>query len=579
MTVSMPAKQRVEPLVDLHGRSAWSVLPPLLLGFFMIMVDTTIVNIAVPTLKTTFDASYIAVGWVSSAYLLSFAVLLLLAGRLGDRYGPKPLFAWGLVVFTAASAWCGFSGTIGWLIAARAVQGVGAALMTPQTMAMITRVFPTKGRGAAMGLWGATAGVATIAGPLLGGVLIETLGWEWIFFINVPVGAVALYYTATRLPRLQTNKRYFDLVGVALSVVGLTLFVFGLQEGETYAWGTIAGPLTVWSIIAAGVVVLTGFVLWQHRLGERALLPLRLFRSRNFTLANACGIAVMFAMVGVFFPLTIYVQSIMGLSPLRAALLTLPSSVVSGVIAPVAGRLVDRMPAKWIIAVGFGALAGAVFWLSVIVTPGVQEWEFIGPMAVFGLGTACVFSPTATLASSSLDQRTAGAGAGAYNTLRQTGGVLGSAAIVAALTMRLAREIPAAAQQTAASLPEQLRAPFIQGMDRAAAAGVKGGGMAPPVPAGTPADVTEQLGAAARQAVDQGFAHAVGQTLLLVVTVLVVGLIAALALRVSHDHTRQGDGEAGAAGGGETPAGAGGETPAGGTGPAGAAAAGGVRAD
>ena len=169
---------RVVPLVDLHGRSAWSILPPLILGFFMIMVDTTIVNIAVPTLQTELDASLVAVGWVNSAYLLSYAVLLLLAGRLGDRYGPKPVFVVGLAVFTLASAWCGLSGSIGMLVAARVVQGVGAALMTPQTMAMITRVFPPRQRGAAMGLWGATAGVATIAGPLLGGLFVESWGWS-----------------------------------------------------------------------------------------------------------------------------------------------------------------------------------------------------------------------------------------------------------------------------------------------------------------------------------------------------------------------------------------------------------------
>src|SRR4051794_34067596 len=171
-------------LVDLHGRSPWSILPPLCLGFFMIMLDTTIVNVAVPTLMRELDADVVAVGWVNSAYLLSFAVLLLVTGRLGDRFGPRPMFVAGLIVFTLTSLACGLAPNIGVLIGARALQGIGAALMTPQTMSMITRVFPAAKRGAAMGVWGATAGVATIAGPVLGGALVESWGWEWIFFVN-----------------------------------------------------------------------------------------------------------------------------------------------------------------------------------------------------------------------------------------------------------------------------------------------------------------------------------------------------------------------------------------------------------
>jgi len=519
----------VVPLVDLHGRSAWSILPPLILGFFMIMVDTTIVNIAVPTLQTELDASLVAVGWVNSAYLLSYAVLLLLAGRLGDRYGPKPVFVVGLLVFTLASAWCGLSGSIGMLVAARVVQGVGAALMTPQTMAMITRVFPPRQRGAAMGLWGATAGVATIAGPLLGGVCVESWGWEWIFFVNVPVGVVALWLALTRLPRLATHKRAFDVLGVVLSVVGLFAVVFGLQEGGTYHWGTIVGPVTVWGVIGLGLLVLVGFVLWQRRLGDAALLPLRLFRSRNFSLANVAGMSVSFAMIGIFFPLTIYLQSILGLSPLHAALVNLPGSLVSGIVAPLAGRLSDRVPPKWVVATGFGVLAVAIGWLAAVVGPGASVVTIVVPMTLFGVGTGCVFSPLANLATSGLDQRTAGAGAGAFNTTRQVGGVIGSAAIVATLTARLAVTLPAAAQDAAASLPEQLRAQFVDGFARAGGS-LQGGRDGFQVPAGVPDDVARQLSDAATTALHQGFATAVGQTLALTAAVLVLGFVSSVVM-------------------------------------------------
>ncbi|BDZ40975.1 hypothetical protein GCM10025865_02740 [Paraoerskovia sediminicola] len=294
--------------------------------------------------------------------------------------------------------------------------------MTPQTMSMITRVFPPRQRGAALGLWGATAGVATIAGPLLGGVFVETLGWEWIFYVNIPVGVVALWLSVTRLPALRSSQTArLDGLGVVLSVAGLGLLIFGIQEGETFDWGHIWGPFSVWGVVGAGAALLVGFALWQRRLGSSALLPLRLFRSRNFSLANVDGMAVSFAMIGIFFPLTIFLQSILGLTPIQAALINLPSSLVSGVVAPFAGRLSDRVPAKWVVAFGFAAIAGAVVWLDLIIAPDVSAWVFVWPMVLFGLGTGCVFSPLSNLATSGLDHRTAGAGAGAFNTFRQVG--------------------------------------------------------------------------------------------------------------------------------------------------------------
>jgi EmrB/QacA subfamily drug resistance transporter len=532
----------VTPLVDLHGRSAWSVLPPLILGFFMIMVDTTIVNIAIPTLTRTFSASLIEVGWVNSAYLLSYAVLMLLAGRLGDRYGPKAVFVAGLVVFTAFSFLCGFSGNIGdapqigWLIAFRALQGVGAALMTPQTMSMITRVFPAAQRGAALGLWGATAGVATIAGPLLGGIFVETVGWEWIFYVNIPVGVVALWFAFARLPHLPSHGTTLDPWGVVLSVVGLAAVVFGLQEGANFDWGHIWGPLTVWSTVGFGLVVLGVFVWWQRRQGARALLPLRLFHHRNFSLANVDGMVVTFAMIGIFFPLTIYLQSILGLTPIQAALVMVPGSLVSGVVAPFAGRLSDRVPGKWVVAAGFAAIAGSVVWIAAVVDPDLSPWVLLWPMALFGVGTGLTFSPLSNLATSGLDASTAGAGAGAFNTNRQVGGVIGSAAIVATLSSRLGVTVPAAAQEVATGLPEQYRQPFVDGIT--AASGDLGSTSvgAIPLPDGVPDAVAQQVGAAAQQAFFAGFADACTQTLLVVGAVLVLGIVCAAFMSPAPQH-------------------------------------------
>ncbi|MBD8059674.1 MFS transporter [Cellulomonas sp. JH27-2] len=531
----MTTEQR-PALVDLSGRSPWSILPPLCLGFFMIMLDTTIVNVAVPTLMTELHADVTSVGWVNSAYLLTFAVLLLVTGRLGDKYGPRPVFVVGLVLFTLASLACGLAPSVGWLIAARAVQGVGGALMTPQTMSMITRVFPPMKRGAAMGVWGAVAGVATITGPVLGGLLVP-IGWEWIFFVNIPIGVVALFYALRNLPKLPTAERRIDGIGVALSVIGMFLFVFGLQEGSTYDWGTIAGPITVWSVIGAGVVVLVGFVLWQRHLGADALMPLTLFHSRNFSMANIAGFAVTFAMTGIFFPFTIFLQTGLGLSPLRSALVGAGGSVLSGIVAPFAGRLSDKIPGKWIVATGFAILTVVVFALHELIEPDADVWKLVVVMCFFGIGTGFLFSPLANLATSGLDHRNAGAGAGAFNTNRQIGGVVGSAAIIALFTSRLGIEIPNAAQSAAQSLPEALRQPFVQAfahVDQDALAGGSSGAFTPPK--GVPQETVAQFQDAAAQAVHSGLATAVSQTMLLTVVVLAIGLVSALAMKGIRPH-------------------------------------------
>ena len=311
----------------------WPALWALVLGFFMILVDSTIVSIANPAILRDLQTDITAVIWVTSAYLLSYAVPLLITGRLGDRFGPKRIYLIGLVVFTLASLWCGFSGDIGMLIAARAVQGLGAALMTPQTMSVITRVFAPDKRGAAMGLWGAVAGVATLVGPILGGFLVDGLGWEWIFFVNVPVGIVAFVLAWRLVPDLETKAHSFDWLGVVLSALGLFLLVFGIQEGETFDWGQIVGPISVWGLIVSGALVLVAFVVWQRFNRKEPLLPLGLFRDRNFTVANL-GISVLgLAIVSMPLPIAFYFQTARALEPTQAALMLVPMAVVSGVMA------------------------------------------------------------------------------------------------------------------------------------------------------------------------------------------------------------------------------------------------------
>lgn len=446
----------------------WPALWALVIGFFMILIDTTIVSVANPKIMEGLHTDINSVIWVTSAYLLAYAVPLLITGRLGDRFGPKNLYLAGLVLFTLASAWCGLSGDIGQLILARVFQGLGAAMMTPQTMAVITRIFPPDRRGQAMGLWGATAGVATLVGPVLGGVLVDSLGWEWIFFINVPVGVVAFVMAYRLVPRLETHAHRFDIPGVVLSAIGMFLLVFGLQEGESYDWGPIVGPISVWGLIVAGVVVLAIFVGWQaiNKKGE-PLLPLGLFRDRNFSLANGAISAVGFTVTSMSLPLVFYFQLVLGLTPTESAFMLIPMAVISAGLAQPVGRLVDRVNPRYIAVVGALCLAASLAWYSVLLTPDAEIVWLLLPSALMGVANSCVWAPISTTATRNLPQSQAGAGSGVYNTTRQVGSVLGSAAVGALMQVRLTAELPGAASGSAefsGALPEFLHEGFSNAM-------------------------------------------------------------------------------------------------------------------
>ncbi|TFV95162.1 DHA2 family efflux MFS transporter permease subunit [Leifsonia flava] len=420
----------------------WPALWALVIGFFMILVDSTIVSIANPTIMRELDTDITAVLWVTSAYLLAYAVPLLITGRLGDRFGPKRIYLIGLVVFTLASLWCGLSDSIEMLILARVVQGLGAALMTPQTMAVITRIFAPDKRGTAMGLWGAVSGIATLVGPIAGGLLVDSLGWEWVFFVNVPVGVVGFILAWRLVPNLTTHSHKFDWLGVVLSAVGLFLVIFGIQEGSTYDWGTIAGPITVWGLIIAGVIVLVAFVVWQHFNRAEPLLPLGLFRDRNFSLANVGITLTGLAVVAMPLPLAFYYQIARGLEPTQAALMLLPMALVVLFMAPIVGRLTDKVDPKWIAFTGFTIIALALSWMALIITPAIDLWILLIPAAFLGLGMSGIWAPLASTATRNLPPRLAGAGSGVYNMTRQVGSVFGSAAIAALLNARLVANLP-----------------------------------------------------------------------------------------------------------------------------------------
>lgn len=418
-------------------RSPWPAMGALVLGFFMILVDTTIVSVATPAIMTELDAGVNEVVWVTSSYLLAYAVPLLITGRLGDRIGPKWVYLAGLVVFTLSSIWCGLSGGIEMLIIARVFQGLGASMMTPQTMAVITRTFPPQNRGRAMSLWGAVAGVAGLAGPILGGFLVGGPGWEWIFYINIPVGVIGFVLAWRLVPDLETHSHRFDLPGVLLSAAGMFALVFGIQEGEAFGW-----PGWVLALIGGGILIMVAFVIWQHLGRGEPLVPLRLFADRNFSLANIAIFTVGLMIIAQSLPLMLYAQTVRGWSPTQAALLTIPTAICGILLAPIVGRLVDRRHPRYL--AGFGLLADAValFWLSRVMTTDAAVWQLILPITLLGIGTAFTFGPLGTSANRNLPMAHAGAGSGVYNSTRQVGSVLGSAAIAALMEARLEVWLP-----------------------------------------------------------------------------------------------------------------------------------------
>jgi EmrB/QacA subfamily drug resistance transporter len=457
MAQQTPTRDSIPPDVR-----PWPALFALCLGFFMILVDTTIVTVATPAIISDLHADVNSVVWVTSAYLLAYAVPVLIMGRLGDRYGPKNVYLVGLTVFTLASLWCGLTTSIGMLIAARVVQGLGAAMLTPQTMAVITRIFPADRRGQAMALWGATAGVATLVGPILGGILVDAFGWEWIFFINVPVGLLGFVLAVRLVPTLPTHTHRFDWLGVGLSGLGMFFLVFGIQQGHKYNWNS-----WVVAAITAGVALFVVFVVWQSKNRAEPLVPLSLFSDRNFSISNFSISTMSFTATAMGFPTMLYAQLVRGYSPLESALLFVPMAVMSIVMAPIGGRFTDKVHPRTLCGLGFAVTALAVYLISRTLTPDGAVWHILAAMALLGLGMAGIWAPLAATATRNLPMQLAGAGSGVYNATRQVGAVLGSAAIAVLIDSRIAAHgLSGGAEPEGAlkQLPAIVRDPFSQAM-------------------------------------------------------------------------------------------------------------------
>lgn len=510
--------------------SPWLVLVVLCLGFFMILLDTTIVNVAIPAMSDSLDASLSDVLWILNAYILVYAVLLITAGRLGDLYGPKQLFIIGLVVFTAASVACGFAQSPTQMIWFRVLQGLGGALLTPQTLSALTVIFPADKRGAAFGIWGGVAGIATLAGPVLGGWLVTDFGWRWIFFVNLPVGIAALVGAVIVMPDLKLNRRHrLDWLGTVLVTAALFLITFGLIEGQSHDWGDVWGPVTIVEVILAGVVLLGVFFWhqWAAR-NDEPLVPFQIFRDRNFSVMNYVAGAIAFGMLGLFLPLTIFLQSVLGLSALQAGLAFAPMSLISMFIAPFAGRLADRTGGKAILFVGLSLFSLGMGILIASSHVDTTRLHLIPGLVVAGVGLGLTFAPLQTVAMRDIEPRMAGAASGLINTTRQLGGVIGSAAVGALLQAQLTDKIRAAAETESAALPPAQREEFLNRFAGSAGSldiGSSAGGVT--FPPGTPPQVV----ALATKIFHVGFVNGMRVTLWLPIALLASGAISVLLVK------------------------------------------------
>ncbi|HEX6526947.1 MAG TPA: DHA2 family efflux MFS transporter permease subunit [Streptosporangiaceae bacterium] len=515
----------------------WAVLTVVSLGFFMTLLDLTIVNIAIPNMITKLHASLDDVLWVLNAYALVLSVLVITAGRLGDLFGPRTMFASGVALFTVASAACGFALGPGWLIAFRAVQGLGAAMLMPQTLAMITMVFPADRRGAAFGVWGAVAGAATIAGPTLGGLLVTAFDWRWIFFVNLPIGAIVLAVTFVLIPDLRPGRSHrLDIRGVTLASLALLAICYALVEGQRYDWGKITGFISIPLVGAVGVVLLALFIVDQalRQKGENEpLIPFELFRSRNYTLMNWVSCTLSIGMLGIFLPLTIYLQSALGYSALKAGLTLMPSSLVMIFLAPGVGKLTDKIGGKYILVCGLSLFAIGMGWVVLVAGPHSSWYDFLAPLIVAGIGMGGTFAPLTTTAMREVEPRLAGAASGVLNTTRQVGSVIGTAAVGALLQNRLVAALTTEATARAAALPPAARGSFVSGFRQAASSGLVGGSgsSAAKVPAGTPPSLAAQLQHLGVEVFTNGYVHAMRWTMLMPIAVVGLAALSCLGIR------------------------------------------------
>src|ERR671911_2485487 len=424
-------------------RNPWLILLVLCGAIFMLLLDTTIVNVAQQKIIEGLNADLSQIQWILDSYILAFAVLMLSFGRIGDIYGRKKMFVIGMAVFIAASGLCGISGWIAGivgipgataLIVARVLQGMGGALMMPQTLSLITVAFPPQKRGAAMGVWGSVVALGAVLGPLLGGYIVTHYPWEWVFLINIPVGIIAIVATLAIVPEssdpLASSK--LDWGGVFFSATAIFALVYALIEGPKFGW---TSPQTLGLLLVSAAVFVI-FVWWERRVSD-PMVKLELFGIRNFWVATVISLAIPFGLFGIFFPMTVFLQGALGMTPLEAGLTMMPMPLMLMFVAPISGRLSDRIGARWILTTGLSLVTVGILLMTSRVST-TTNWQALLPaLVVTGTGMGMTFAPMTAAAMSRVPPRISGSASGILNTSRNIGQLIGIAVLGSVLQSRL----------------------------------------------------------------------------------------------------------------------------------------------
>jgi EmrB/QacA subfamily drug resistance transporter len=409
--------------VSARSRTIWTFVITSA-ALFMASLDNLVVTTALPSIRDHLHSSLEGLQWTVNAYTLTFAVLLLTGAALGDRYGRRRMFVIGLAVFTGGSAAAALAPGIGWLIAARAVQGVGAAILIPLTLTLLSAAVSPERRGLALGAWGAVGGLAIAIGPLVGGAVVEGASWQWIFWLNVPIGLALLPVAMARLTESRGPSTRLDLRGLVLASVGLTGIVLGVVRGNDHGWTSA----TVLPPIVAGALLVAAFIAWEMR-APQPMLPMHLFRSRSFSLTNVTSLLMFFGMFGSIFLLAQFLQVVQHYSPLEAGLRTLPWTAMPVFIAPIAGTLSDRIGGRPLLVIGLAMQAIGIGWIAAIASPTVAYAALIPAFVVAGIGMSLFFAPVANMVLGSVRRDEEGIASGANNAIRELGGVFGIAVL------------------------------------------------------------------------------------------------------------------------------------------------------
>ena len=409
-------------------RNIWT-LAIVSVALFMVTLDNLVVTNALVSIREDLGASIEDLEWTVNAYTLSFAVFLLTGAALGDRLGRRRVFAVGIGIFTLASAAAALAPSTEALIGARALQGLGAAAITPLSLTLLSEAFAADRRGLALGVWSGVSGLGVALGPVVGGAVVEGFSWQWIFWLNVPIGLALVPAAVSALKESRGPNAPLDLPGLTLASTGLLGLVFGIVRAQSLGWTST----TVAASLAGGAMLLAGFVLWESRTSS-PMLPLRFFRDRGFAATNGVSLAMFFGAFGAIFLLAQFFQVAQGYSPLEAGIRTLPWTAMPIFVAPVAGILSDRIGSRPLMAAGLALQAAALAWLAVTTEPDMAYATMVPAFVMAGTGMALVFAPAANAVLSSVRAEEAGQASGATNTIREIGGVLGVAVLSTVFT-------------------------------------------------------------------------------------------------------------------------------------------------